>query len=98
MESVFVQIFKWLTLRIILNDIILLSDFAKVRVSTNKNRKKKVACPARVAEAGLGNIETVHEPEPIQTIGTLCMDRVAVLWKVPMAHKLRYVKEFVPSR
>jgi hypothetical protein len=34
----------------------------------------------------------VHEPEPIQTIGTLCMDRVAVLWKVPMAHKLRYMK------
>jgi NAD(P)-dependent dehydrogenase (short-subunit alcohol dehydrogenase family) len=39
----------------------------------------------------------VHEPEPIQTIGTLCMDRVAVLWKVPMAHKLRYMKEFVPG-
>jgi hypothetical protein len=51
-----------------------------------------------VAEAGLENIETVHEPEPIQTIGTLCMDRVAVLWKVPMAHKLRYMKELVPSR
>jgi hypothetical protein len=51
-----------------------------------------------VAEAGLGNIETVHEPKPIQAIGTLCMDRVAVLWKIPMAHKLRYVKEFVPSR
>jgi hypothetical protein len=60
--------------------------------------EKKVACPARVAEAGLENIETVHEPEPIQTIGTLCMDRVAVLWKVPMAHKLRYMKELVPSR
>jgi hypothetical protein len=59
---------------------------------------KKEACPARVAEAGLGNIETVHEPKPIQAIGTLCMDRVAVLWKIPMAHKLRNVKEFVPSR
>jgi hypothetical protein len=73
------------------------SPEARVRVSTNKIRKKE-ACPARVAEAGQGNIETVHEPEPIQTIGTLCMDRVAVLWKVPMAHKLRYMKEFMPSR
>jgi hypothetical protein len=60
--------------------------------------KKRVACSARVAEAGLGNIETVHEPKPIQATGTLCMDRVAVLWKIPMAHKLRYVKELVPSR
>ena len=25
-----------------------------------------------MAEAGQENIETVHEPEPIQTIGTLC--------------------------
>jgi len=57
-----------------------------------------VACPARVAKAGLENIETMHEPEPIQTVGTLCMDRVAVLWKVPTAHKLRDLKEFVPSR
>jgi len=54
-----------------------------------KIEKKKMACPARVAEAGQGNIETVHEPKPIQAIGTLCMDRVAVLWKIPMAHKLR---------
>jgi len=59
---------------------------------------KKGACSARVAEAGLGNIETVHEPEPIQAAGTLCMDRVAVLWKIPTAHKLRCLKEFVPSR
>jgi hypothetical protein len=48
-----------------------------------------MACPARVAKAGQENIETVHEPEPIQTAGTLCMDKVAVLWKVPTAHKLR---------
>jgi hypothetical protein len=34
--------------------------------------EKKEACPARVAKAGQENIETVHEPEPIQTIGTLC--------------------------
>jgi len=44
------------------------------------------------------NIETVHEPEPIQTAGTLCMDKVAVLWKVPTAHKLRDLKERVPTR
>jgi hypothetical protein len=60
--------------------------------------EKKVACPARVAKAGLENIETMHEPKPIQTVGTLCMDRVAVLWKIPTAHKLMYLKEFVPSR
>ena len=60
--------------------------------------EKKEACPARVAKAGQGNIETVHEPEPIQTTGTPCMDKVAVLWKIPMAHKLRYMKELVPSR
>jgi hypothetical protein len=38
----------------------------KVRVSPI-NRHKKRACPARVAEAGQENIETVHEPKPIQT-------------------------------
>jgi len=32
---------------------------------------KKKACSARVANAGQENIETMHEPEPIQTIGTL---------------------------
>jgi hypothetical protein len=32
---------------------------------------KKEACPARVAEAGQENIETVHEPEPIQAADTL---------------------------
>jgi len=41
--------------------------------------RKKMACPARVAVAGLENIETVHEPEPIQTMVTLCVDKVAVL-------------------
>ena len=44
-----------------------------------------MACPARVAMAGLENIETVREPKPIQAAVTLCMDRVAVLWKVPTA-------------
>jgi hypothetical protein len=50
----------------------------KVRVR-NTLRPKKTACPARVAVAGLENIETVHEPEPIQAMITLCMDKVAVL-------------------
>ena len=33
--------------------------------------KKSGACPARVAEAGQENIETVHEPKPIQAADTL---------------------------
>jgi hypothetical protein len=49
--------------------------------------EKKGAHPARVAEAGRENIETVHEPKPIQAVITLCMDKVAVLWRVPTAHK-----------
>ena len=61
------------------------------------NRQKK-ACPARVAGAGRENIETVHEPKPIQADGTLCMGKVAVLWMVPAAHKLNDMKEFMPSR
>jgi hypothetical protein len=42
-----------------------------VRVSGNQ-KHKKMACSARVAEAGQENIETVHEPEPIQAANTLC--------------------------
>jgi hypothetical protein len=57
-----------------------------------------MACPARVAEAGQENIETVHEPKPIQTINTPCMDKVAVLWGILTAHKPRYMKGLVPSR
>lgn len=49
-----------------------------VRVRSTKDQKRK-AYPARVAVAGQENIETVHEPELIQTIVTLCMDKVAVL-------------------
>ena len=52
-----------------------------------RKSKKKEACPARVAKAGQENIRTVHEPKPIQTAGTLCMDKVAVLWSVPTAHE-----------
>ena len=36
-----------------------------------QNVIKKGACPARVAEAGQENIETVHEPKPIQAADTL---------------------------
>jgi hypothetical protein len=61
----------------------------RVRVRTEKRRKKKKACPARVAKAGQENIRTVHEPKPIQTADTLCMDKVAVLWRVPTAHNPR---------
>ena len=43
---------------------------SRVRVSAKKRRKKR-ACPARVAEAGQENIETVHEPKPIQAADTL---------------------------
>ena len=49
--------------------------------------QKKGAHPARVAEAGQENIETVHEPKPIQAAATPCMDKVAVLWRVSTAHK-----------
>jgi hypothetical protein len=44
---------------------------------------------ARVAKAGQENIETMHEPKPIQARDTPCMDRVAVLWGISMAHKPR---------
>ena len=45
---------------------------SKVRVRRRERRKKKKkACPARVAEAGQENIETVHEPKPIQAVNTL---------------------------
>ncbi|KAJ7678622.1 alpha-L-fucosidase-domain-containing protein [Mycena rosella] len=47
---------------------------------------------------GLENIETMHEPKPIQAAGALCMDRVAVLWSVPTAHRPREVKGPMPSR
>jgi hypothetical protein len=41
-------------------------NLTRVRVRTINHHKKK-ACPARVAETGRENIETVHEPKPIQT-------------------------------
>jgi hypothetical protein len=44
------------------------------------------------------NIETVHAPKHIQAAGALCMDRVAVLWSDPTAHRPREVKGPMPSR
>jgi hypothetical protein len=38
----------------------------KVRVKTNQEQEKRPAQP-EVAKAGQENIETVHEPKPIQT-------------------------------
>jgi hypothetical protein len=60
----------------------------RVRVK-RKQKRKKMACPARVAEAGQENIETMHEPKPIQATDIPCMDKVAVLWGIPMTHKPR---------
>ncbi|KAJ7116245.1 hypothetical protein C8R43DRAFT_960914 [Mycena crocata] len=59
--------------------------------------EKKNGLPSRVAVVGLENIETVHEPKPIQAAGALCMDRVAVLWSDPTAHRPREVKGPMPS-
>jgi hypothetical protein len=69
----------------------------RVRVRREKEHKKE-AYPARVAEVGQENIETVHEPKLIQAVDTLCMDRVAVLWKVPTARTSGYLKRHAPSR
>ncbi|KAJ3782465.1 hypothetical protein GGU11DRAFT_880401 [Lentinula aff. detonsa] len=57
-----------------------------VRVRTRIKPQKR-AHPARVADVGQENIETVHEPEPIQAVDFLCMDKVAVLWRNSTAHK-----------
>ncbi|KAJ6631316.1 hypothetical protein B0H10DRAFT_2298906 [Mycena sp. CBHHK59/15] len=73
------------------------SKSTKVRVGWAEDRKKKSGLPSRVAVVGLENIETVHEPKPIQAIGALCMDRVAVLWSIPMAHRPRDLKGPMPS-
>ncbi|KAJ7841613.1 hypothetical protein B0H14DRAFT_2586832 [Mycena olivaceomarginata] len=60
--------------------------------------EKKKGPPSRVAVVEQENIETVHAPKHIQAAGALCMDRVAVLWSVPTAHRPREVKGPVPSR
>jgi hypothetical protein len=74
----------------------ILLDYTKVRVRKSKDRKK--GPPSRVAVVGQENIGTVHAPKHIQAAGALCMDRVAVLWSVPTAHRPREVKGPVPSR
>ncbi len=48
-----------------------------------------MAHPARVADVGQENIETVHEPKRIQAVDIPCMDRVAVLWRISTARKPR---------
>ncbi|KAF8193911.1 hypothetical protein K438DRAFT_1761486 [Mycena galopus ATCC 62051] len=67
----------------------------KVRVSDAEGRKN--GPPSRVAVVEQENIETVHAPKHIQAAGALCMDRVAVLWSDPTAHRPREVKGPVPS-
>ena len=42
-----------------------------LRLGLGPQNGRKKACPARVAEAGQENIETVHEPKPIQAVNTL---------------------------
>ena len=59
---------------------------------------EKKGLPSRVTVVGQENIGTVHAPKHIQAAGALCMDRVAVLWSDPTAHKPREVKGPVPSR
>ena len=41
-----------------------------LRLGLGQRKGKKEARPARVAGAGQGNIETVHEPKPIQAADT----------------------------
>ena len=48
--------------------------------------------------AGQENIETVHEPKLTQAVITLCVDRVAVLWKIPTARTPGDMKGHAPSR
>ncbi|KAJ7905191.1 hypothetical protein B0H13DRAFT_2508665 [Mycena leptocephala] len=67
----------------------------KVRV--RRRRLEKKGPPSRVAVVEQENIETVHAPKHIQAAGALCMDRVAVLWSVPTAHRPREVKGPMPS-
>ncbi|KAJ7350905.1 hypothetical protein DFH08DRAFT_806881 [Mycena albidolilacea] len=62
-----------------------------------QRRIEKKGPPSRVAVVEQENIETVHAPKHIQAAGALCMDRVAVLWSVPTAHRPREVKGPMPS-
>ncbi|KAJ7921512.1 hypothetical protein B0H13DRAFT_2267823 [Mycena leptocephala] len=50
-------------------------------------KERKKGPPSRVAVVEQENIGTVHAPKHIQAAGALCMDRVAVLWSVPTAHR-----------
>jgi len=59
--------------------IIIYSHIVKPILGLEQRTGKEKAHPARVADVGQENIETVHKPEPIQAADTLCMDKVAVL-------------------
>ena len=58
----------------------------RTRVRVRAMRRPQKGPPSPKAGAGQENIGTVHEPKPIQTAGSPCMDRVAVLWEAPAAH------------
>jgi hypothetical protein len=70
----------------------------KLRLGLGASENGKKGPPSRVAVVEQENIETVHAPKHIQAAGTLCMDRVAVLWSDPTAHRPREVKGPMPSR
>jgi hypothetical protein len=70
----------------------------ELRLGLGRRRLEKKGPPSRVAVVEQENIETVHAPKHIQAAGALCMDRVAVLWSVPTAHRPREVKGPMPSR
>ena len=62
-----------------------------------ESKKKKEACPARVAEAGLENIETVHKPEPIQAANILWGQGRRAM-KDFHGPPTQYMKGLMPSR
>ena len=49
-----------------------IKDSNSLRLGLGRRTDKKKASPARVAEGGQENIETVHEGKPIQAKATLC--------------------------
>ncbi len=72
--------------------------YSALRLGLGQCRDKNKGLPSPRAEAGQENIETVHNPEAIQTASSLWMDKVAVLWRDPTAHRPQDVKGLVPSR
>jgi hypothetical protein len=70
----------------------------ELRLGLGPRKNEKKGPPSRVAVVEQENIETVHAPKHIQAADALCMDRVAVLWSDPTAHRPREVKGPMPSR